>query len=41
MLTLENPLGMYLPRLLVFGPGVVDRIATDGISSVPQARGCC
>ncbi len=31
MLTLEHPLGMYLPRLLAFGPGVVDRVATDGL----------
>ena len=38
MLTLETPLGMYLPRLLAFGPGVIDRLATDGIAGPAATR---
>src|ERR1700744_4799040 len=38
MLTLEHPLGMYLPRLLAFGPGVVDRVATDGLGGPAGTR---
>jgi alcohol dehydrogenase class IV len=38
MLTLENPLALYLPRLLAFGPGVLDRLATDGLAGPAGTR---
>ncbi|MGN6368949.1 MAG: iron-containing alcohol dehydrogenase [Phycisphaerae bacterium] len=37
-MTLETPVGIYLPRLLAFGPGMAERVATDGIVGAAGTR---